>query len=481
VVDVDGKAPMAMMGGSLGGIMAMLTGALEPKVQTIIPISGGGGLSDMGLRTAQAGAVEGFILRSMGPLYTGTLDESGNLKIDTIVPNLNDTATMPLGTIAGVHQWDTMVADNLTNGQRSCGYVSNLNTVRTSLESDKGDLTRLRVFSGQQLTGDTKCTLKADADAHLVGKLDTFSVDTQFQWDKAHNPVIFKAGSPLVALADGMGLRRAHPDLRRFLSIAQLVLDSSDPAVFAKHLQNDPIVYGTGEKTGAHALVITTTGDNAVPANSGVAYDRAAGLVDYLQDDPRYGKPPNQVLLDRHFVEAQCNYNRFNALAAPDANICASGYVPGESNYPCNLPMGGSLCADMENFSQGTDMWGAAVPRLDKPFHLFKQDSLGGMSAALFPYTHPDGQHGFDLPGVMTDKVRESAQCTSTCVEGAAPTNPCGCGAKIFDIGNFMLNMMGQYLKSGEKTIGTDMCQAYDNCSFIEPVPAVRSASDIAQ
>lgn len=455
IVDVDGKAPMAMMGGSLGGIMSMLTGSLEPKVNAIIPISGGGGFSDMGVRTAQGGAVEGFILRSMGPLFVGTLTGE-SLALEQIVPDLNDAVSRPIDTVTGVHPWDTMIVDNLKNGERGCGYVSDRNTVRASIESDKGDAVRIRIYSGPQLNGDTKCGLLPQADAHLLKEIGNWAADVQFQWNKDHEPVIFKAGTPIVTLADGMGLRRAHPDLRRFLSIAQLVLDSGDPAVFAKNMQKEPLVYGNGEKTGAHALVITTTGDNAVPANSGVAFGRAAGLISYTEDEPGQGMSANQRLLESHFTEAECHYARYS------------------------MPSGEGTCADMENFAQTSDQWGEAVPRLNPPLHLFKPDPLGGVSAAIFPFTHPEGQHGFDLPGTMIDDVRSAAHCTSTCT--ATPsTDPCSCDAKVFDIGNFMLNMIGQYLKSGEKTIGTDLCQSADNCAFIEPQPVVRTGAEIDQ
>jgi hypothetical protein len=458
VVDIDGPGKMGMMGGSLGGIMSMLMGSLEPQISRVTPISGGGGFSDMGVRTAQGGAVEGFVLRGMGPLYVGTLNGEGKLVLETIIPDLNSTGTRLLAEISDVKlkAWDTMVVENLVSGKRGCGYIAPNGTVRGAVESDKGDLTRISFYSGPQLTGDTECTVRDGVKPVRV--VNTFEKEVSFQWDKNRNPVKFAVGEPLVSLADGFGLRRAHPDLRRFMGLGQLVLDAADPAVFARHLLKDPLVYpGTGEKTGCHAIVVTTMGDNAVPANSGVAYGRAAGLIDYLNDDPRYGKPANQVLIDNYVVEAQCRYKRFTK------------------------PNGDSLCEDVENLSGGADRWGSDVPRLDPPLRLGadKKDALNGVSVALFPFPQPDGQHGFDLPGDMTDSVRKDAQCGPTCDSNAPANNPCSCDAKIFDIGYFMLNMLGEYLASGGTVMKTEACQAQDTCPGKAPVPTTRSGSAI--
>jgi hypothetical protein len=45
------------------------------------------------------------------------------------------------------------------------------------------------------------------------------------------------------------------------------------------------------------------TGDPGVPVATATALMRAAGFVDYLNDDPRYGKSQMQQLIDVGFVE----------------------------------------------------------------------------------------------------------------------------------------------------------------------------------
>src|SRR5690606_14880334 len=100
---------------------------------------------------------------------------------------------------------------------------------------------------------------------------------------------------PLVALTEGLALRRATPEFRRLLSLAQLIVDPGDPAVVAPHLIDEPLTYdATQTSTGTHTLVVTTMGDMNVPASSGLTHSRAAGLVEFLEDDPRFGKPANE-------------------------------------------------------------------------------------------------------------------------------------------------------------------------------------------
>lgn len=446
-VDIGGDAKISMTGGSLGGIMSMIMGAVEPGVTAIAPISGGGGFSDIGIRSRQGGVAEAFILRVLGPLYTGTVDlASGDMTLETIIPDLNDTAERAFATVKGVSPWDSVVVENLVNGKRGCGFVSPEGTVRVSVESDVGDPTRILVYKGPQLLPSETCEVRSGAKP--MAEVSTFEQDVEFQG------TTFAAGTGLVALAEGLGLRRGHPDLRRFQGLGQIILDRADPAVLAPHLQLDPLSYAaTGEVTGSHALVITSMGDMNVPANSGATYARAAGLIEFLKADSRYGKPVNQELIDTFTMEAVHSLKRFTD------------------------PAGNGVHLDVENFSQGTDMYGTDVPRLDKPLRIGwnSTDALGGKSAAIFPYNVPEGQHGFDLPGGMTDKARQ--KCKEACM---LPDDGCGCSTlSTFDIGNFMMNMIGRYLASDGKVLSDDLCQSSDDCADLKPMPKARDVAEL--
>jgi hypothetical protein len=98
-------------------------------------------------------------------------------------------------------------------------------------------------------------------------------------------------------------------------------------------------------------------------------------------------------------------------------------------------------------------------------------------SAAIFPYNVPEGQHGFDLPGGMTDRAR--AQCAAACTEMG--DNPCGCATlQTFDIGNFMMNMIGRYFANDGKKLDADLCQSRSDCPGMAPPPPARDAAYLA-
>ena len=452
-VDVGGDTVYGMTGGSLGGMMSMIVGAVEPHMDAIVPIAGGGGLSDIGIRSMQGGVTEAFILRGMGPLYVGTLDaDTGLTKLETVVPDLNSRGKHTIANLEGLAPGDTVVAENMVTGERGCAYIAEDGSFRVSVASDYGDETEISFYRGIQLVlGNTECEPKKNAEAYL--KVDTFEVDVTYQGFE------FGAGSRLEALEEGLGLRRTSPALRRFQGLGQLVLDPADPAVLAPHLLDEPMTYeGTGETTGAHTVVLTTTGDMNVPASSGLTHARAAGLVEYLEDDPRYGKPLNQVILDTHTAEAVHTLGR---------------YFDGQGN-PVHL--------DVENFSNGEDKWGPDYPRLDPPLRIGMDvtDKLGGVSAAIFPLTNPTGQHGFDPPGDFTDDAIELCQADCETEPSDDNTDPCGCRTQeVYDVGRFLFNMIGDYLASGGKSLRTDACLGTNNCEDFPAYPAEREPDEI--
>jgi hypothetical protein len=433
-VDVGGDTPIGMLGASLGGIMSAVVGGIEPAVTTVVPIAGGGGLGDIGIRSVQGGVREAISLRLMGPLFVGTPREDGTVALETIVPDLNDDATLALGDgPEGLEPGDVVVARNLANGERGCTVVSAERTFRVAVQSDLGDPVALDFYHPPALVlGDTECTVAGGRTAYAT--IDRFGVEVRFQGER------YPATAPLVAVAEGMGLRRASPEMRRFMGLGQLVLDPADPAVYAVSLMKRPITYPTlGEKTGAHALVVTTIGDMNVPASSGVNLARAAGLVEYRENDPR-------------FVHT---LGRFTAT----------------DGTPVHL--------DVENFGDGKDLWGDTVPRL--PNERFRStlrlgfgetDPLGGTSAAIFPYGSPTGRHGFDSPGAMRDDWRKA--CAERCAT-AGDAAECSCDASdVHDIGFFMFNLMARYLITDGQELKADQCLSRNDCDWVQPVPERR-------
>jgi hypothetical protein len=206
-----------------------------------------------------------------------------------------------------------------------------------------------------------------------------------------------------------------------------------------------------------------------VPASSGITVGRAAGVVDYLQDHEDYGKPVNQVLIDTYSAEAVNTLQRFTYANPPQDEAIRN-----------LLGLDGTLGVhmDVENFSGGEDIWGDNIPRLDPGLNLIMQEDmwgndLGGFSGAIFPYAIPQGQHGFALPGEMTDWAMEICRlqkgdtdpsCTATAMVG-----------NTYDVGWAMFHLFGQYILFGD-TRSPDIagCWSRDSCSDLPDPPPER-------
>lgn len=440
VIDIGGDASITMTGGSLGGIMAMLMGSIEPEIDAIAPIVGGGGLGTIARRSFNGSVRRAIILRAMGPLFIGTPEADGSTRIETIIPNINESpGVLRIGTVQGVQPGDTMAMVNLVNGERECGRVDPNGLVRAPLACDLGDNIEVRFYRGDVQIG-PKCVLEPSAEPYAV--IDTFEQSLTFQ-DQSH-----EEGAPLLALAEGLGLRRSTPDFRRFVSLGQIVMDRADPSIYGRHLQLEPLTYpGTGQTTGAHALITTGIGDLNVPVDAGQLFARSAGILEWRKANPLYGVPDNQVLIDNYVLEGMDELKRF---VAPD---------------------GHGVLIDPNNFSGDTDEWAGLVPRLDPPMRtgFDTDDPLGGRSANIFGYGSDRGRHGFDGPGEMTDNARK--RCKD------ADGDDCN-AVEIFDVGNFHYNMMAAYLKSKGKVLNPDLCHSRWDCTDILPVPEARTFSD---
>ncbi len=419
VLDVGGTAPIHITGGSLGGIMSAMMSGLEPQIDVAVPVSGGAGLPDIGVRSIQGGVREAVNLRMLGPLFTTTRNTRGQLEAWQVLPNLNDLGRVKLGPV-GVEliEGDTAVLSNLTSGEHRCARVGANGLLRAAISSDQDDQWKLDVYSGalppQERSG---CSVPQGATPYWT--MDTFGLDAKFQ------AIEHKAGDPLKALGDGFGLRRQSPEIRRFLGLAQLAIERGDPVNFLPNTERHRILrYGTGEEVGTRMVVVNTIGDMNVPVATGVSIARAAGMVELFSADPRYGKTPNRVLIDTGVLESVERVGRYKNSA------------------------GGDVLIDVDHFSalsgDGTqDLFD--VPRLNPPLRLVKpNDRVGGVTGVIFPMVVPTGRHGFDTPD---------------------PSLP-------FNLGSVMLNMLGRYLQTGGAEFPMEGCLESSSCSFVPPIPA---------
>ena len=271
-------------------------------------------------------------------------------------------------------------------------------------------------------------------DASIRARVSSFESNFEFE-SRA-----YAADSPLVAITDGFGLRRANPELRRIFFLAQAVNDPADPVNYVRHMQDEPLRYAaTGEETGASLLLLGMVGDMSVPSSALGALGRSAGFIDYLSADGRYGdRPTNQVLIDTHVYEGVHSLNR-------ESYATEGLYTQG-------------VHWDVENLSEGRDYWGENIPRLDPPLRLFGADDHGGESGVLFAYARPEGEHGFPLPLEM--QARAVDECNAAC-----ESDDCGCDdIEVFDAAFFYFNMIGRFLGTGGQDISTEACMSGNAC-----------------
>jgi hypothetical protein len=416
VVDVGGAAPLHMSGGSLGGILSSLMGGAEPQLQTVVPIAGGGGLPDIGVRSVQGGVAEAVNLRMMGPLLISLpAAEGGGLELWQYLPDLNALGRVKLGALSGTFsEGDTVIVRNLRSFEHRCAPVLEGGLFRAAVSSDDLDPLRLEFYAGPLLPeARTGCQVPPGTEPYHV--VDSFGQDVTFQTRS------WARGSPLLAMGDGFGLRRASPESRRFLAIAQIILDPADPVNWAPFFEDRILEYGTGEVVRTRAVVVNTIGDMNVPVSTGASLARAAGFIPFEQRDARWNKTANQVLIDTGVLEAVERTGRhFNSQGAP-------------------------VLMDVEHLATITGVDdGFDVPRLAAPMRLVGPSArVGGVTGVLFPMVVPTGRHGFDTPN---------------------PTD-------AFDIGSFMANVISRYVRTGGEEWEFLPCHVDGSCPWIPAFP----------
>ena len=104
-------------------------------------------------------------------------------------------------------------------------------------------------------------------------------------------------------------------------------------------------------------------------------------------------------------------------------------------------------------------------------------NDLGAMSGAVFPYAVPQGQHGFALPGEMTDWAL--AICRETNGSNAPECSPEAIVGEVYDVGWFMFHTFGKFLRNLDEAPWAIGCFDKDPCNAIPAVPAVRASADL--
>ena len=390
-------------GESLGGILSAIHGAIDAYVTSAVPGSGGGGLTDIGVRSFQGGVIEAVLLRMWGPLLVTvpassrkkctptsrdkdrcTICAEDQMSLRWVLPDVNGTGEVEADCLESHDIADTTVlVRNLANGEVRCASVDDQQRFRVGLPSSTNDQVivsfwegkhKVNSYDGCELIEGTELMLSVDkwgAGRFLEGAVNGIeTAECKYETCAGFHGVFFGQGTPLRSPGEGFGLIRQTPGLRRFISLAQAALEPGDPISFAPYYALKPMTDPFGKIIDPHALLtLNTIGDMNVPLNSGIAAARASGALPFFRPDqaslyPDYldfvtpqdlydalgGRTPNQELIDRHVIEGITKLARHPAAAE-----CATSYNAAPANATWLNSDGDSLSCYPTGCTQDTE------------------------------------------------------------------------------------------------------------------------------
>lgn len=502
-IDFGGDVPYVAWGTSLGGLQTSILAAVEPTIIAAASNAGGGGLTDIAVRSTITNVRAGVILRMLGPTLIGRpyVDSNqvptGRTRLDWLLASATQAVAVHFADLDDFQDGDRIVIRNLKRelnpvvpeddhsdyahmregrfrvgiasdakssmtrrailgfdptvdiyqdlmgcvaapecGERTCAasqYCSRSGTceplsqcvinfdARTGLdEAELQAEIAARTAWNPRAYGDGLVIEIYDAEGALKQTLDTFPQNFIFE------NILYPEGSPLAAVTEGWGLKRQTPKFRKFIGVAQTIAESADPAVYAAHYFLRPLEFPYETERfrmgGTNFFQVGTLGDQTVPISAGISVARAAGIIDTLGLDERYGKTQNNFLIDNFVYEGISRFNRFpdfpNNLFDPD------NLDDGRYRNPSNL-----LAAP-------------AKPNADRPLRA-TVDTPYGVSAMRLAFIRPTGEHTFNAP------------------------TP----AAAFDIHTFMTNQVGWFLATGGKELVDDHClekMMMPDCTFFD-------------
>ncbi len=417
-------ADIFFSGGSLGGIVTSVALAVEPEVVASAPIAGGGGLTDISLRSNLGGATEAVFGRMMTPLILGTPVDGGGLVISQYgVSGFVEMRDVPIATLSTVPAGGRVRVENLDNGEIRDGILDADGRFRVAIPADALDAAEKRAAAGIPETGpdedraygvpdneglgDRLRITVWDADDEVVADLERFEAESTFEG------VTVDDGSPLVALSSGLGLVRGTPRLRRVVQSLAMITEPGDPIAYAPHWIDDP--FPDLFDGPANVLQVNTVGDEVVMINAGIALARAAGLVDRHEIDPRYGMTADDWLIARRVVHGLEEYGPYTDVDGEHALF------------------------DADDLDDGTDGTGAPS---ELPYRATITTN-SGTSALRLPYVDTRGSHGPHEPDLEAE----------------------------FDMSTFLFNQVAHYLSVRGAEVSDDPCLARNDCDHLRPVP----------
>jgi len=376
----DASPPITGAGGSLGGIISQVLGGVDHQIVASAPVVGGGGLTDIGVRSY--GVAAPVLEQVLSPLVVSVLaterppnsDKSLNTNctadqrsVRFVLNDGHQSVEVEIACLTSAELAAKMTVRlvNLSTGEVRCaGTTDDAGHFRVPIPSSIGDRLDIQIFNAPNaIDSYATCNVRPDAPGgrhintfeqrapsyHSVasGSCDGASGCAQF------TNQFFPVGSALVAPQEGLGLARQTPLFRRFYFLGQAVLDGADPINFAPYYMLRRLVDPSGNAVGPRPVLNTASvGDNYVATATELSFGRAAGMVPFLPPSfadrfpewAEYAMPPSlyaqmggrtasQVLADTYTTEGIARLARFpagpscsaNALPAPD---CAATISP---------------------------------------------------------------------------------------------------------------------------------------------------------
>ena len=169
IVDAGGtEAKYGTWGESLGGILSGIHGAVDAYVTSAVPGSGGGGLTDIGVRSFQGGVIEAVLLRMWGPLLVtvpGSEREActptsrdkdrcsvcadDEISLRWVIPDVNGTGEVEVRCLSQSEVADaTVIVKNHDNGEVACGRIGDDGRMRVGLPSTTRDAVTVELWEG---------------------------------------------------------------------------------------------------------------------------------------------------------------------------------------------------------------------------------------------------------------------------------------------------------------------------------------------
>ncbi len=476
-VDIGGpENTISMWGTSLGGILAGILQGAEPSLNAVSSNGGGAGLTDIGIRSLQAGVPEAVHLPIIGPLILGELErdgdqnpiEDGQLVLKFLVNDRGDSSNLEFARLPGVKVGDRITLTNLASGKSSWALINERGGARVAVAADAlgpierrsilgfepGDTEPVEVEDTAQFGDPIEIVVTRPGVEEPIATLKAFPQALTFQG------TTYAEGAPLVVLQEGLGHKRNSPDFRRFLSIAQHALDAADPAIWSAHAATRTRAAEAGLEEGlppwkrwrTHSLLMPTAGDMQVPVNTGIAEGRTGGVLgSWFRDeslpaehgwralflpDERWGHSADQELIERYVIEGVPRLERF-----------------GDANEQLRHP---AVLFDIEDLSDGTAVWTC----------LKEESNEGDWSGD--EYQCPEDLKSSDDPTFTIPTASPGASLRAT-LERSDGTfdamripmmRPTGQHIiynaqpfRAFDMDAFMVNLTGQFLGSGGRAL----------------------------